>query len=72
VDKCTLCYHRISKQLEPACCEACPTGCRKLADLKDPKDPVHEFLRVNSIQVLKPHMATGAKAYYRGLDGAVR
>ena len=72
VDKCTLCYHRISKGLEPACVEACPTGCRQLADLKNPKDPIHEFLRKNSVQVLKPHMATGSKAYYRGLDGAVR
>jgi hypothetical protein len=43
-----------------------------LVDLKNPKDPVHEFLRKNSIQVLKPHMATRAKVFYKGLDGAVR
>jgi hypothetical protein len=24
------------------------------------------------VQVLKPNLATGAKAYYHGLDGAVR
>jgi Fe-S-cluster-containing dehydrogenase component len=72
VDKCTFCYHRISKGLTTACCEACPTGARQLADLKDPKDPVHEFLRTNSIQVLKPQMATGSKVYYKSLDGAVR
>jgi tetrathionate reductase subunit B len=72
VDKCTLCYHRISKGLTTACCEACPTGARQLADLKNPKDPVHEFLRNNSVQVLKPHMATGSKVYYRGLDDSVR
>ena len=72
VDKCTLCYHRISKGLTTACCEVCPTGCRTLVDLKNPKDPVHEFLRVNSVQVLKPHMATGSKVYYRALDQSVR
>ena len=72
VDKCTFCYHRISKGETTACCEACPTGARKLADLKDPKDPVHEFLRTNSVQVLKPHMATGSKVYYKSLDGSVR
>jgi Fe-S-cluster-containing dehydrogenase component len=72
VDKCTLCYHRITKGLTTACCEACPTGARKLADLKNPNDPVHEFLRVNKIQVLKPQMATGAKVFYKNLDGAVR
>ena len=71
-DKCTLCYHRITKGLQPACCETCPTGARQLADLKNPNDPVHEFLRTHQIQVLKPQMATGAKVYYNALDGSVR
>jgi tetrathionate reductase subunit B len=71
-DKCTLCYHRITKGLTTACAEVCPTGARQLADLKNPKDPVHEFLRVNKVQVLKPQMATGAKVFYKDLDGAVR
>ena len=44
----------------------------ELEDLKDPYDPVHEYLRTHKIQVLKPQMATGAKVYYNGLDGAVR
>ncbi len=70
--KCTLCYHRITKGLTTACCENCPTGARQLADLKNPNDPIHEFLRTHSVQVLKPHLATGAKAYYNGLDGSVR
>ncbi|MGC4052597.1 MAG: 4Fe-4S dicluster domain-containing protein [Paludibaculum sp.] len=72
VDKCTLCYHRISQGLTTACSETCPTAARRLADLKDPKDPVHAFLRDNAIQVLKPHMATGSKVYYKSLDEAVR
>jgi tetrathionate reductase subunit B len=72
VDKCNLCYHRITKGLTTACCEACPTGARRLVDLKDPKDPVHEFLRTHMVQVLKPHMATGAKVFYNNLDGTVR
>jgi tetrathionate reductase subunit B len=72
VDKCSLCYHRITKGLTTACCEACPTGARQLADLKDPKDPVHDFLRDHKVQVLKPHLATGSKLYYNGLDGSVR
>jgi tetrathionate reductase subunit B len=72
VDKCTLCYHRITQGLTTACCEVCPTGARQLIDLKDPKDPVHEFLRTHMVQVLKPHMATGSKVFYNQLDGAVR
>ena len=72
VDKCNLCYHRITKGLTTACCESCPTGARQLVDLKDPKDPVHDFLRTHKIQVLKPQLATGAKVFYNGLDGSVR
>jgi tetrathionate reductase subunit B len=72
VDKCTLCYHRITRGLTTACCETCPTGARQLADLKNPTDPVHEFLRTHKVQVLKPQMATGSKLYYNGLDGSVR
>jgi len=72
VDKCDLCYHRITKGLQPACCENCPTGARRVGNLKDPQDPIHEFLRDRKIHVLKPQLATGAKAFYAGLDGSVR
>ena len=71
-DKCTLCYHRITKGLTTACCETCPTSARQLADLKNPADPIHEFLRTNKVQVLKPQMATRPKVYYNDLDGSVR
>jgi Fe-S-cluster-containing dehydrogenase component len=71
-DKCTLCYHRITKGLTTACSEVCPTGARKLVDLKDPKDPIHAFMKTHKIRVLKPEMATGAKVLYNDLDGSVR
>ncbi len=70
--KCTLCYHRITKGLVTACVENCPTGARQLADFKNPKDPIHEYLRTHNVQVLKPHLATRAKVFYNGLDGSVR
>lgn len=71
-DKCSLCYHRITRGHTTACCETCPTGARVLGDLKNPADPIHEFLRTHKVQVLKPQMATGSKVYYNGLDGSVR
>lgn len=71
-DKCTLCYHRITKGLPTACAEVCPTGARQIADLKNPNDPIHAFLREHPIQVLKPQMATQPKVFYAGLDGSVR
>jgi tetrathionate reductase subunit B len=72
VDKCDLCYHRITRGLTTACCETCPTEARLLGDLKNPDDPIHELLRTHKVQVLKPQMATGSKLYYSGLDGTVR
>jgi Fe-S-cluster-containing dehydrogenase component len=72
VDKCDLCYHRITRGLTTACAEVCPTGARQLADLKDPNDPIHEFLRTHKVQVLKAQMATQPKVYYANLDGSVR
>ena len=72
VDKCTLCYHRITKGMTTACAENCPTGARKLGDLKNPKDPIHDFLKHNRVQVLKPYMATEPKVKYKDLDVAVR
>jgi len=72
VDKCSLCYHRITKGLTTACCETCPTASRVLGDLKNPNDPIHEFLRTRKVQVIKPQLATGSKTYYSGLDGSVR
>jgi len=71
-DKCSLCYHRITKGLQTACAENCPTGARQLADLKNPADPIHEYLKTHAVQVLKPHLATGAKVFYNGMDGSVR
>ena len=71
-DKCTFCYHRISQGLTTACCETCPTQARTLADLKNPSDPIHAFLRDHTVQVLKPHMATRPKVYYNALDQSVR
>jgi tetrathionate reductase subunit B len=72
VDKCTLCYHRITQGLTTACCENCPTGALQLVDFKNPKDPIHEFLKHNKVQVLKPYMATEPKVKYKDLDMAVR
>jgi len=71
-DKCTLCYHRITKGLRPACVEVCPTGTRIFGDLSDPGSPVSRFIRENAVQVLRPEMGTRPKLVYKGLDREVR
>ena len=73
-EKCTLCYHRITRGLKPACAEVCPTGARIFGDLKDaaPDNPLRGFVEKNKVQVLKPHLRTEPRVYYVGLDKEVR
>jgi Fe-S-cluster-containing dehydrogenase component len=69
-DKCTWCYHRITKGLKPACVEVCPVGARKFGDLKNPDDEINRILDENRVDVLKPEAGTRPKVFYLGIDGA--
>ena len=71
-DKCTWCYHRITKGLLPACVTVCPTGTRIFGNMEDPDDPVHEILATKRVQLLQPQLLTKPKCYYVGLDVEVR
>jgi tetrathionate reductase subunit B len=71
-DKCTLCYHRLKKGLNPACFEVCPTGARIYGDLNDRNDKIHQFLKEHNTQVLNPNLNTGSKLFYNGLSSEVR
>jgi len=67
-DKCTWCYHRITKGLQPACVEVCPTHTRVFGDLNDASSPVSKFIRENRVQVLKPESGNAPMCFYVGLD----
>ena len=73
-EKCTLCYHRITRGLNPACVEVCPTNARIFGDLKNPlpDDPVQNFIARNKLHTLKPHLGTGPQVLYAGIDKEVR
>ncbi len=71
-DKCTFCYHRVTKGLLPACVEVCPTQARIFGDLASNASPLTRFRRMNKLHVLKPHMNTEPKVFYSELDGEVR
>ena len=71
-DKCTFCYHRVVKGLNPACVEVCPTGARIFGDLRSRASRLVRFQRMNNISVLKPALNTEPKVYYAQLDGEVR
>jgi len=71
-DKCTFCYHRITKGLLPACVEVCPTQARIFGEVGTQSSPLHRMKRLNSLQVLKPALNTEPKVFYSDLDGEVR
>ena len=71
-DKCTLCYHRITKGLLPACVQACPVKARIFGDLKDPASDISAILRERRYTLLKPELGTNPRCYYIGLDGEVK
>jgi tetrathionate reductase subunit B len=70
--KCTFCYHRITKGLKPACVEACPTGARIFGEIEGRATPLARFIRFNDLETLKPHLNTKPKVYYANLDVEVR
>jgi Fe-S-cluster-containing dehydrogenase component len=71
-DKCTFCYHRITKGMLPACVEVCPTQARIFGDVRSSASPLTRFRRMNKLHVLKPSLNTEPKVSYSDLDGEVR
>ncbi len=71
-DKCTFCYHRITKGLAPACVEVCPTQARVFGETRSLASPLQRMLRLSHQQVLKPALNTEPKVFYSELDGEVR
>jgi Fe-S-cluster-containing dehydrogenase component len=70
-DKCTWCYHRITKGLLPACVEVCPVEARVFGDRNDPQSPISLFLRNNRVEVLKPETGNAPNVFYVGIDREV-
>jgi len=71
-DKCNFCYHRITKGLNPACVQACAFGARRIANLRDPDDPVTQIILTERVSVLKDEYGTKPHVFYLGLDANVR
>ncbi len=70
-DKCTLCYHRITKGLPTACVLRCPVGARMYGNLADYHSELHQILRERRYRLIKPEMGTEPQCFYIGLDKEV-
>jgi tetrathionate reductase subunit B len=67
-DKCTFCYHRVTRGQQPACVEVCPVQARKFGDLNDATSEVSVILRDQATRVLRPELGTKPRVHYLGLE----
>ena len=67
-DKCTFCYHRVTRGQQPACVEVCPVQARKFGDLNDQASEVSVILRDRATRVLRPELGTKPRVHYLGLE----
>ncbi|MCX8043887.1 MAG: 4Fe-4S dicluster domain-containing protein [Desulfobacterota bacterium] len=71
-DKCTWCYHRVMKGMQPACVLVCPVGARMFGRIDDQRSPLYAVMKQEKLQVLKPETGNEPMVHYRGLDKEVR
>lgn len=69
VDKCTFCYHRITRGQQPACVDICPVGSRKFGDLNDPSSEVSVIIAGTPTTTMRPELGTLPRVHYVGLEG---
>ena len=70
-DKCNWCYHRVMRNEQPACVEACPTGARIFGRIDDPDSEISRRLAAVPTNVLKQHLGTLPLTRYVGLTDEV-
>jgi tetrathionate reductase subunit B len=70
-DKCTWCYHRITRGESPACVEACPVGARVFGRIDDPESEISKRIAKIRTDVLKKHLGTHPKTRYVGISEEV-
>jgi tetrathionate reductase subunit B len=65
-DKCTWCYHRISRDSKPACVEVCPVGARQFGDANDPSSGIAQLVAERKPSLLHPEYGTRPRVLYAG------
>ncbi|MEA3412940.1 MAG: 4Fe-4S dicluster domain-containing protein [Pseudomonadota bacterium] len=70
-DKCTWCYHRVSRGGLPACVEVCPTQARLFGDVRDQTSDIGKIYTYGNWSHLKPEMHTEGMCMYLGLPREV-
>ncbi len=66
VEKCTLCHHRVSNGMQPACVEACPAKARIFGDQSDPQSEIAKVLKAQKPFRLQENKRTRPNVFYVG------
>lgn len=66
MEKCTFCVHRVTKGMQPACADVCPTSAITFGDLDDPESEVSKLLTENETFRLQEEFGTSPKVFYIG------
>jgi len=64
VEKCTFCYHRTSKGMQPACVEVCPAKARIFGDQDDPNSEIAKVLKAEKSFRLQEDKGTKPNVHY--------
>ena len=64
VERCTFCYHRISKGIEPACMHLCVGRARFWGDIDDPGTEIAQKIATRQWKQLLPEKGTRPSVYY--------
>lgn len=64
VEKCTLCWQRLARGLDPACISACPSRARHWGDFDDPESEVSKLIVQRSYKQLLASEGTNPSVYY--------
>jgi tetrathionate reductase subunit B len=63
-DKCDMCTHRTSLDMDPACVTSCPTDALRFGDLDNPQDPVSVYAKENNAKAFKEEAGTNPNVLY--------
>lgn len=66
VEKCTFCYHRTSKGMQPACVDVCPSQARIFGDQDDANSKIAQVLKAKKSFRLQEEKGTRPNVYYVG------
>ncbi len=67
-DKCDMCTHRTSLNIDPACVASCPTQTLRFGDLADPNDPVAQYAKEHNAKPFKADAGTEPSVLYIALE----